>query len=112
MRRFYFRLALALGCTVRELLERLDSQELAEWTAYAEIEPWGEERADLRSGIHAAATVNLWRGKGQRPCQASDFMPKFGQPEPRQNLKIDFATYFRGLAIAMGGKVVKRGDNL
>ena len=89
MRRFYFRLALALCCTVRELLERLDAQELAEWTAYADLEPWGEERADLRSGIHAAATVNLWRGKGQRPAQASDFMPKFGPAEPSQTAKID-----------------------
>ena len=29
-----FRLALAFGCTVRELLARLDSHELAEWQAF------------------------------------------------------------------------------
>ena len=69
--------------TVRDLLDRCDSRELAEWEAYASIEPFGEERADLRAGIVAAAVANSnpYRGKAWKP---SDFMPKFEAQEPRR----------------------------
>jgi hypothetical protein len=43
------------------------------------LDPWGEERADLRSGIIAATMVNLQRDprKG-KPVSPDAFMPKFG----------------------------------
>ena len=47
--------------------------------AYYSLEPFGEERADLRSGIVAAVTANVWRGKG-RAAQPKDFMRDFGKP--------------------------------
>jgi hypothetical protein len=40
------------------------------------MEPWGEERADLRAGIVAATIANLFRRKG-RTLKPRDFMPKF-----------------------------------
>jgi hypothetical protein len=43
--------------------------------AYEQIEPWGEERADLRSGIVAATMANLWGSKHKR-YKPSDFMVK------------------------------------
>ena len=36
-RAFYFKLALALGTTVRELLKRIDSAEITEWMAYFKL---------------------------------------------------------------------------
>ena len=43
-RRFYFKLALSLGKTVKQLLSELDSQELSEWYAYDQRwplpDPW------------------------------------------------------------------------
>ncbi len=36
-RRFYFELALALGCTVPELLSRVSSAELVEWAAFFDL---------------------------------------------------------------------------
>lgn len=44
---------------------------MQEWLAYAELEPFGDERADLRAGIIASSAVNVWGGKS-RPL---DFMP-------------------------------------
>jgi len=73
-----FRLALSLGMTVAELSERMDSRELSEWMAYNNLEPFGEERADARSGIVAATIANVHRGKNTRPYEPKDFMPKFG----------------------------------
>lgn len=51
-----FRLALALGCTVRELGMRLSAAELIEWQAFSLIEPFGGEREDDRArGIMAVS---------------------------------------------------------
>lgn len=50
---FEFQLAAKLGCTVKELLERIDSMELSEWFAFNLIDPFTEDRADKRSAIIA-----------------------------------------------------------
>lgn len=76
-----FRLALSLGMTVAELSQRMDSRELSEWMAYFGIEPFGEERADLRAGIVASTIANVNRGKNTNPFAPKDFMPNFGKPK-------------------------------
>lgn len=65
--------------TVGELLARISSRELSEWAAYYELEPWGEERADLRAGIVASTMANTARDpkKRQKPYRANEFMPQF-----------------------------------
>jgi Protein of unknown function (DUF4035) len=56
--------------------------------AYASLEPFGEERADLRAGIIAMviAEVNRDRTKRPQPFTPQDFMPQFDrrfrEPEP------------------------------
>jgi len=72
--------------TVAELLDRIDSKEISEWIAFYNIEPFGEERADLRSAIIASTMANMWRGKGQRAFTAKDFMPQF-DPRPKQSIE-------------------------
>ena len=66
--------------TVRELLSRVDSRELAEWAAYYDLDPWGDEdgerdRADHRAGVLAATVANSQPHKG-RPFKPTDFIPK------------------------------------
>jgi hypothetical protein len=81
-RRFYFRLALALGeIDVDGMLARVGSRQVSEWIEYAKLEPFGEERADLRSAIVAATLVNLW---SKKKAKAEDFMPKFGVEQPKE----------------------------
>lgn len=52
--------------------------------AYAELEPFGEERADLRSGIIASVLANVNRDakKHPKPFTPQDFMPVFERPDP------------------------------
>ncbi len=69
-----------MGCTVDELLGRVSSRELSEWMAYAQIEPFGEKRADLRAGIVASTMANIHRGK-RKPFNPEDFMPEFERQE-------------------------------
>jgi hypothetical protein len=68
---------------VDAMLEGMSARSLNEWAAYAGLEPWGEDRADLRAGIVAATIANVHRRKG-RAYSAKDFMPRFG-PRRRQS---------------------------
>jgi hypothetical protein len=70
-----FRLALAMGLPVRELLARIGSDELTEWMAFYPLEPFGDFRADLRSAIVASTLANAHRSKEGRPFTPEDFMP-------------------------------------
>lgn len=72
-----FRLALALGKTISELRATLSYREFRDWCMYFDLEPWGEQRADLRNGIAAANLRNVyaaWAGVPQSATPA-DFMP-------------------------------------
>ena len=69
------------------MMERINSRELTEWIAYWQIEPWGEERADYRSGMIASVIANVNRGKGGRRYKPQDFMPKFGLSKKQKPVK-------------------------
>lgn len=50
--------------------------------AYFGIDPFGEERADLRAGIVASTVANAHRSKG-RAFRPKDFMPNFDGDKPQ-----------------------------
>jgi len=68
--------------TVRELLSRMDSRELAEWVAYYSIEPFGNFRSDLNCGIVASTIANCNRSKTSKVFKPMDFMPIGKHNEP------------------------------
>ena len=49
-----------MGCTVRELLSRLDLQEYLDWQEYWNAEPWGDLRADQRLAVQLHYTLSPW----------------------------------------------------
>jgi len=53
---------------------------------YYQLEPFGEERADLRAGIIAATIANTARDpkKRRKPFGPDEFMPQFGQRQQGQ----------------------------
>lgn len=61
------------------MLGEMTSLQFAEWLAYSRLEPWGEERDDLRTGIVASTVANVNRRKDQKAYKPSDFMPSFEQ---------------------------------
>jgi len=82
------------------MLAEMTSAQFAEWMAYAQLEPWGEERADLRAGIIASTMANSMRSKKGKPFKPQDFMARF-EPESEE------AAVARMLAktrAALGGK--------
>lgn len=67
------------------MLSGMTSGEVTEWQAYEAIEPWGEERADLRTGILASLIANIVRQPGQKAHEPKEFMPQFGPREAEKN---------------------------
>lgn len=88
------------------LLDRLPAALFAEWQAYYSLEPWGEDRADLRAGIIASVTANVHRDAKRRPdaFTPQDFMPRF-EVETRKKLQTwqDQLEIARLITIALGG---------
>ena len=90
-------LALALGMTVRELLARMDSRELAEWMAYYQLEPFGGFRGDLHAGLVCSTIANANKGKRGKPFTPADFMP-LNKPDNKEQTEDDMRGLLEGLA--------------
>jgi hypothetical protein len=91
--------------TVAEMLSRISSLELTEWMAYYKMDPFGEERADMRSAMVCTVMANAW---GKKKFKIEDFMPKFDKrPMTPQQIK----DFFKQLTISRGGKIVSSASN-
>lgn len=112
-RRFAYRLALALGQQNPDAM--LDTMPYAiwlQWRLLGSLEPFGEARADLRTGIVAATMANIWgRKRGQRAYSPRDFMPRFeasAMPRTARRAKTpdELFEIVKGLNAAFGGETV------
>ncbi len=70
MRRFCFRLALALGRDVREIFE-WPSSLISEWLAYDQLDPIPD--SNWQTGLLASIMANAWGSKKTRP---EDWIPR------------------------------------
>ncbi len=59
-----------MGCTVKELLQRCDAAELAEWQAYYVHEPWGQSWRQTAT----IASVVAWSA-GAKDVDERNFLP-------------------------------------
>jgi hypothetical protein len=106
VRRFAFRLALALGEPNPDaMLARMPNRVFKEWVAFAEVEPFGEERADMRAAIVAATIANVNRKKGKAPYKVRDFMPVF---ERRRQTWQEQLRVVEMLNMAFGGRDLRK----
>jgi hypothetical protein len=69
-----------------------------QWIAYAELEPWGEERADVRAAIVASTVYNCLSGRRSPRRRMKDFMAHVSR-EPVSDAKIEaFKAWLRPFA--------------
>jgi|WetSurMetagenome_2_1015567.scaffolds.fasta_scaffold26577_5 hypothetical protein len=89
----------------RALYADMTALELAEWEALYSIDPWGEERGDLRNGILCSLTDACHRTKGQ-PDAPIDYMPyvKELQGGKQEQTPEQMKAIFRSAVAAFGGK--------
>lgn len=76
-------LAAHLGMTVEELRDRMTSAELTEWRAWYELEPWGEEREDIRTAALMEIIGATFGGKLSRR-KAFNSLRMHGEQMPEQ----------------------------
>jgi hypothetical protein len=70
--------------------------------AYYSLEPFGEERGDLRAGIIASTIANRHRNpkEEKRAYAPADFAPKFWEDTPQ----IDLGAKIAGIFDKLGGE--------
>lgn len=89
---------LALGYrSVRELLQGMRSRDLTEWKMYSYLEPFGEERADLRAGIIASVIATVNSGESFSPAY---FMPFAEKPKKKKQTQAEMEAALDGFAAA------------
>jgi len=71
----------------------MTNQEFMTWAAYYRVEPWGDDRADIRSAIVAQVTASLSNLVAKRPrsFKLSQFIPKFNRPTKQTPAQIETA---------------------
>lgn len=72
------------GRTVAELADAMDVEEFLTWAAYAQVEPFGEERQDWRNAMLLAMQANMNRPKGAPPIPPARFLPRFEAGMPKK----------------------------
>lgn len=53
----------------------MTAQQFNDWLAYAQVEPFGEVRADLRALWAGQMSVAPYQKKGSKPPEGGDFFP-------------------------------------
>lgn len=97
-----------MGRTVGELLESMSAGELVHWFALYDIDPWTEDRADLRSAMQCATIANCLSTRGG--VELDQFLLKFNEQEAGPAEEVDEQQLkFAGMrwCAMLGGKVTK-----
>ncbi len=83
---------------------------MAEWSAFDRVEPFGDPREDLRTGIVTSNLFNAFTGSTTKPA---DFMPLSDKPEPVVKSVEELKADAMRITAMLGGKIkeAKRGDD-
>ncbi|MCP4201157.1 MAG: DUF4035 domain-containing protein [bacterium] len=70
--------------TRADLVRRMSREELTEWIAFSQLEPFGAEFDEYLSALIASvvAEVNRNRKKRGKPFSPKEFMQHWGRPDP------------------------------
>jgi len=79
----------------------MSARDVAEWQAYATIDPFGEERADFRAAIVACTVASAMGGK---KCKPTDFMPLLDKPQNEPQDELQMQQKLQAFAKVFGGK--------
>lgn len=74
-------LALAMGRTVRELMDSLESAEYTDWLAYGRIRPVGESAQDWHFATLKTLIANQWRRSKDKPIGPEKLLLAYIKPE-------------------------------
>lgn len=78
------------------MLQRMDSQELTEWMAYSQIEPFGSFNGFYQSGIVASIIANT--NSLHKKFSPMDFVPECYKEKVKKQTVKDFKTILESIA--------------
>jgi hypothetical protein len=88
------------------MLDGMNIRQFREWYAYAELEPFGDERADYRSAQICAMIANANRDRKRKPTpyKVEEFLLKFGGRQTREkkdwrSMKLDMERIAAGYGV-------------
>ena len=93
------------------MLRVLDSRQITEWMAFYQVEGFGEEAAQYRTGIVASVIANVFRRKGRRAYSPIDFMPKPKlppKPQTQEEMRVSLEAWVAAMEKSGKVKVVRR----
>lgn len=75
------------------MLHEMSWTQFVMWQRYYSLEPFGEERDDLRAGVIASTMANIHRDRDKHPeaFQAAEFVLKYGEPPAKPKPSIHTA---------------------
>lgn len=97
-------------------MRRLPWRIVAEWMRYAQEEPFGELRADLRAGQIIAWMANMWAGKKAKNITPATIFPSLKPFFDRARAAQRYPTPEELLSkmlmanLALGGSVIHKDD--
>lgn len=95
-----------LDCPERGQRQGLSQQQLSEWLAFYNADPWGEERSDWRNAISTSVLFNLHKAKNCPPLKVKDLL--YHQPPVRPQT----AEEMRRVGMRLATRIIKKnGDN-
>ena len=77
-----FILALALGKSIKELMNSMTTKEFYAWRSYYQQRPFGDLRSDYRMALNTQTLISPYLKQG-RPLQ--DFVLNFGESLPSED---------------------------
>jgi flagellar basal body rod protein FlgC len=85
----------------------MDSAEMTEWVAYAQLDPFGNVRSDLQAGVVASTVANVNRDKKKKkaPYEPHDFVLRFERQAKQQRTPEELLVKVQGLARLFGHKL-------
>lgn len=89
--------------TVEKLLTTTTAKELLEWQAYDSIQPFGDERADLRAASIRHAVIAVHAKKKSDQPKLADCMLKFEAKKKQTESQIE--QLLKSLVRAKGGEI-------
>jgi len=68
---------------VEKMLSSISSRQFSLWRAYSDMEPWDEQRDDLRAADIVREIRDLRRSRGRPPAKIEECMLRFGEQRDR-----------------------------
>lgn len=84
------------------MLAQITWPQFLEWLAYDQLEPFGEEREDMRNAHIVQTLINLHRSKNQEPYPLSRFVLTFGDYKPPPPPQQDWRSMKSMMAAMLG----------